>query len=180
VQSARGEAGAALDSARAVLAELDASEQQELFIDIRLPCLRAILAAGDADEASMVTARHRLLLGSAAEHTLDDDIRRRWFATMPQAELCALVGGTEAARDAFRESPLVVLNGSFPTASIDLSAEEQRLLELMTEARTDTEMAATLGISEDQLARQLAEVLARLNAPSRGAAAAFALLQRLV
>jgi DNA-binding CsgD family transcriptional regulator/tetratricopeptide (TPR) repeat protein len=180
VQSARGEAEAALQSARAVLAELDASEQEELFVDIRLPCLRAILAAGDADEASMVAARHRLLLGGAAEHTLDDDVRGRWFATMPQSELCALVGGMDAARDAFRESPLVVLHGSLPTASIDLNVEEQRLLELMTEARTDSEMAATLGISEDQLARQLAGVLARLNAPSRGAATAFALLQRLV
>jgi hypothetical protein len=50
----------------------------------------------------------------------------------------------------------------------------------MTEARTDTEIASTLGMSEEQVARELAEVFGRINAPTREAAAAFALTQRLV
>jgi DNA-binding CsgD family transcriptional regulator len=50
----------------------------------------------------------------------------------------------------------------------------------MTEARSDSEIAATLGMTEEQVAHQLAEVVGRLNAPSREAATAFALLQRLV
>ena len=41
-------------------------------------------------------------------------------------------------------------------------------------------MATTLGVSEEQIVRQLGEVMARLNAPSRATAAAFALIQRLV
>jgi DNA-binding CsgD family transcriptional regulator len=63
---------------------------------------------------------------------------------------------------------------------VDLSSQERDLLRLMTEAIPDGEIAATLGVSEEQVARQLGEIMARLNAPSRGAATAFALLQRLV
>jgi DNA-binding CsgD family transcriptional regulator len=180
VRSTRAEADGALESARSALRDITASGQTELFLEIWLPCARAILKTGGEDEASDMRARLRLLLGGAAEQTLDDEVRRRWFATMPQSELVDIVGGAEAARLAFRTSPLMVAHQSLPTAAIDLSPGEQQLLRLMTEARTDGEMATTLGMSEEQVARQVGEVLARINAPSRAAAAAFVLLQRLV
>jgi DNA-binding CsgD family transcriptional regulator len=180
VASARSEAELALESARSAISDLQAGEQTELFLEIWLPCARAILQAGDEHEAEAIKGRLRLLLGGAAEQTLDDEVRRRWFATMPQSELVEIAGGTDAARSAFRASPLMVAHQSLPTASIDLSPGEEQLLRLMTEARTDGEMATTLGISQEQLAKQVGEVLARINAPSRATAAAFVLLQRLV
>jgi DNA-binding CsgD family transcriptional regulator len=112
---------------------------------------------------------------------MTDDIRRRWFATPPQAELVELVGGVEAVRAAFRSSqPYLAGDDLPPSAEVDLSTQETELLRLMTEARSDSEIAATLGMSEEQVAHQLTEVIGRLNAPSREAATAFALLQRLV
>jgi tetratricopeptide (TPR) repeat protein/DNA-binding CsgD family transcriptional regulator len=180
VRSARHEPEAALDSARAALAEIEASEQDELQLGIWLPCVRAVLAAGDEAQKSRVLGKLALLLGRVAEQTMDEGLGRHWFATMPQSELVALIGGVEAARLAFRSSPIVAAYASLPSATVDLSPEEGRLLRLMTEARTDGELAATLGVTEEQLARQLAGVMARLNAPSRAAATAFALLQRAV
>ena len=59
-------------------------------------------------------------------------------------------------------------------------SQETELLRLMTEARSDSEIASTLGMTEEQVAHQLTEVIGRLNAPSREAATAFALIQRLV
>ena len=91
-----------------------------------------------------------------------------------------LVGGMDAALAAFRASPLFVAHHSLPTGHVDLSGQEQDLLRLMTESRSDGEIASTLGMSEEQVAHQLAEILARINAPSRAAATAFALMQRLV
>ena len=151
-----------------------------MFLDIWLPCARAILRTADEGEASDVKARLQLLLGAVAEHTLDAEIKGRWLATLPQSELVDMVGGVEAAQLAFRTSPLLVAHGSLPTATIDLSPEERQLLRLLTESQTDAEMATTLGMSEEQVARQMGEVMARINAPSRATAAAFVLLQRLV
>ena len=128
----------------------------------------------------MVRRQLEVMLGGVAEHTVDEDIRDRWFATRPQSELVALVGGVEAAHEAFRASPLFASFSSVPFEQVDLSGQERELLRLMTEARTDTEIASTLGMSEEQVARELAEVFGRINAPTREAAAAFALTQRLV
>lgn len=180
VRMARNEPEAALQSARSAVADFFESEQAEMFLEIWLPCARVILQLGAEDEAAAIRGRLQILLGGVAEHTLNGELRGRWFATMPQSEIVELVGGIDAARLAYRTSPLMMARGSLPTASIELNPEEQRLLRLMTESHTDSEMATTLGVSEEQVVRQLGEVMARLNAPSRATAAAFALIQRLV
>ncbi|CAN5616324.1 hypothetical protein BH23CHL8_BH23CHL8_13930 [soil metagenome] len=180
VRTALPEHGDALEHARAAIGDLQLSEQEELFLDIWLPCAPLILRLGEADEVAGTRARLERMLGSVAEQTLDEDIRRRWFATPPQSELVALIGGLHAAQEAFRASPLFVAQRSLPTGHVDLTESEQTLLRLMTESRTDGEIASTLGMSEAQVAHQLAEVFARINAPSRASATAFALMQRLV
>jgi len=180
IRSARPDRGDALETARAALQDLEVSEQSELFLDIRLPCARAVLRSGDEVEVAAHRSGLQQLLGAVAEHTLDEDVRQRWFATAPQAELVGMAGGIEAARATFRSSPLMLAHGSLPAGQVDLSAQERDLLRLMTEALPDSEIAETLGMSEDQVTRQLGEVMVRLNAPSRAAATAFVLLERLV
>jgi DNA-binding CsgD family transcriptional regulator len=163
------------------MADLQASEQEELFLDIWQACLPPIVGSGPAEMSAALTERLTYVLGGVAEHTLSDDIRQRWFATPPQSELVALVGGADAVRTAFRDSsPYLAGDGLPPVSEVDLSSQETELLRLMTEARSDSEIAATLGMTEEQVAHQLAEIVGRLNAPSREAATAFALLQRLV
>jgi DNA-binding CsgD family transcriptional regulator len=180
VRLARPERGDALESARAALAELQATELEELFLNIWQPCAQAILEAGSEAEAAAVRDRLATRLGAVATHTLDDDICRRWFATTPQSDLIALVGGMEAARETFQESPLYRAYQGIFSAQISLTGGEQQLLRLMTEARPDAEIATTLQLSEEQVAGEIDALLARMNAPTRGAATAFALTQRLV
>jgi DNA-binding CsgD family transcriptional regulator len=172
--------GDPLETARAAIDEIVASEQEELFLDIWSACLPPIVASGDAETVAALTSRLGYVLGGVAEHTLDDDIRRRWFSTPPQSALAELVGGADAVRETFRASSPYIARDGLPTGSVDLSSQETELLRLMTEARSDSEIAATLGMTEEQVARQLAEVFGRMNAPSRESATAFALLQRLV
>jgi DNA-binding NarL/FixJ family response regulator len=169
-----------LESARAALEDLGASERQELFLDIWLPCAQAILAAGTDTERTAVRERLANRLGAVATHTLDEDMRRRWFATPPQSELVAMVGGMDAAGEAFRGSPLFLASEGMFSAQVDLTGREQEILRLMTEARSDAEIATTMGSSVEQVAQDVDALLARMNAPSRGAATAFALTQRLV
>jgi DNA-binding CsgD family transcriptional regulator len=180
VRRALPERGDPLETARAALEEVVASEQEELFLDIWSACLPPIIDAGDAETVAALTGRLAYLLGGVAEHTLDDDIRRRWFAAPPQSGLAGLLGGSEAVRETFRASSPYIGGDGLAAGHVDLSSQETELLRLMTEARSDSEIAATLGMTEEQVARQLAEVFGRMNAPSREAATAFALLQRLV
>jgi DNA-binding CsgD family transcriptional regulator/tetratricopeptide (TPR) repeat protein len=181
VRRAPPERGDPLETALAAMGELQASEQEELFLDIWQACLPPILASGPDEMKVALTGRLTYVLGGVAEHTLDDDIRRRWFETPPQSELVELVGGADAVRAAFRASSPYIAGDALPKATdVDLSSQETELLRLMTEARTDSEIAATLGMTEEQVAHQLAEIVGRLKAPSREAATAFALLQRLV
>jgi DNA-binding CsgD family transcriptional regulator len=180
VRIARSDRGDALETARAALGDIELSEQDALFLDIWQPCAQAILRSGEVDEVARVRGRLERMLGGVAEHTLDEDVRRRWFATPPQSELVEMIGGVEAARAAFASSPLFVAQRNLPTGHVELSEREQELLRLITESQSDGEIATTLGMSEEQVAHQLAEVFARINAPSRASATAFALMQRLV
>ena len=172
------------ETARAALHDLAVSEQEALFLDIWLPCARALVSErggqSDSEEATALRQRLAVMLGGVAEHVMDADIRERWFATMPQSELVEMVGGVEAAMAAYRSSPLVVsASAALPAGEVALDPQERELLRLLTEARSDSEMADTLGVSEEQLAHQMGEMLQRINAPSRAAATAFAFLNRI-
>lgn len=172
----------ALQSARDALTDLEPTQQEELFLDILLPCARAIMLVGDRDEREQLTSQLQFVLGGVAERILDDQIRTRWFSSGPQRELVAMIGGLDVARETFRASPLMVARQSLTagTRPIELNAEEQRLLRLMSEGRTDEEIAGQLGRPPHEIARELAQVIGKLGAPSRAAATAFIFLQRLV
>ena len=178
----RDERGAALEQARAALGELQALPEDELHLDILLICARAVMAAGERSEREELHARIELLVGSVAERILDEAVRDRWFEASPQAELAALVGGVEDARAAFRRSPLIVAQEHLaePGPPLQVSDSERQLLRLMTEGRTDEEIARHVGVPVADVARQVTEVIARMGAPSRAAATAFIFLQRLV
>ena len=56
-----------------------------------------------------------------AEHTMDAEVRSRWFATSPQSELVALVGGPEAVHEVCQRSPMVAAFAITPSTQIDLT-----------------------------------------------------------
>jgi DNA-binding NarL/FixJ family response regulator len=64
--------------------------------------------------------------------------------------------------------------------SNSLAQAETNLLRMLTEGRTNEEIAAGLGTTEDDIARRLAELFAKVGASSRADATAFALMRKLV
>ena len=63
---------------------------------------------------------------------------------------------------------------------VRLSARELDVLRLLTEGKSDREIAAELFISHRTVMRHVASILTKLNAQSRTAAAAIAIRQALV
>jgi DNA-binding NarL/FixJ family response regulator len=61
-----------------------------------------------------------------------------------------------------------------------LDAADQQLLRFVTEARTNEEIAAALGVDQQQIERDLARLFARLGVGSRADATTVALTGSLV
>ena len=59
-------------------------------------------------------------------------------------------------------------------AAPSLDDAERRLLQLLTEGRTNAEIAADLGVGEDEVAQRLARLQARLGTSSRAEATSLA------
>jgi DNA-binding NarL/FixJ family response regulator len=65
-------------------------------------------------------------------------------------------------------------HGAPADAAPVLDEADRRLLQLLTEGRTNAEIAAELHLGEDDVARQLAHLQARLGASSRAEATSLA------
>ncbi len=65
-----------------------------------------------------------------------------------------------------------------PRAGADLGDDDTRLLWLLIEGKTNREIASELEVSEDVVARRLAEMYARIGVSSRGEAAVLRLQGR--
>jgi DNA-binding CsgD family transcriptional regulator len=89
----------------------------------------------------------------------------------PGAVVTALLGRREvaAATDASAEAPGVML-----------SSREREVLRLLVAGRSDKEIGAALGLGRRAAAYHVAAVRAKLGAPSRTAAAAIAVRDRLI
>ena len=61
-----------------------------------------------------------------------------------------------------------------------LGEGDMRLLWLLIEAKTNREIASALEVSEDDVARRLAEMYARIGVSSRGEAAVLAFREGMV
>jgi predicted ATPase/DNA-binding CsgD family transcriptional regulator len=172
VALAGGDLKAAADAARSAIGALIAAHVEDLFLPILLPTARAILAAGTDEEREMV--RHYLTTQAAliAQRTTDEGVRVRWFRGPIGRELSRLTGGSNGEQPRARA-------GDAGRAA-DVGEDDARLLWLLIEGRTNREIAAELGVSEDALARRLAEMYGKIGVSSRGEAAVFAFREGVV
>jgi len=169
VALARGALDAAAAHGRAALVALDETMSEDMSLDVVLPAADAILRGGSDDDAKAVLERLRLALALVAQRIVDEDVRVRWFQGPIGRELTRLAGPLEVA--------------SLPSDShsaAPLSKAEQDLLRLLTEGRTNSEIAEELGTREDFVARSLAELYVTIGASSRSDAMAVALMGKLV
>ncbi|HEX2029377.1 MAG TPA: LuxR C-terminal-related transcriptional regulator, partial [Nitriliruptorales bacterium] len=171
VALARGDHTAAADAARSALVTIQESHVEDLNLDTVLPAARAVLRGGLEEEQQMVREQLRMLLALIAQRIMDEDVRVRWFRGPWGRELSELAGPLE---------PPTLDGPAHGAPSTALTETETRLLHLLVEGRTNREIAAALGVSEDAVALQLTEFYAKIGGSSRAEATAFAFRERIV
>jgi DNA-binding NarL/FixJ family response regulator len=161
VALARGDAAGAADAARSALETLQSAHSEDLHVQIVLPAVRAIVAAGTPEEQEATQRNLRLMATLIAQRITDESVRVRWFRGPLGRELSELAG--PAPETPVRED-----------GSAGLPADDAKLLWLLVQGQTNREIAAELGIDEQSVARRIAETYARIGVSSRGEAAVFA------
>jgi DNA-binding NarL/FixJ family response regulator len=165
---ARGQPEEAARAGKEALSALDSTLREDLNLRIVLPAADAILAGGNEEDSAAVRERLQLLLPLVAQRITDEDIRVRWFRAPVGRELARLAGPPADAGQASSE----------PRASF--SEEEAGLLRLLTQGRTNREIAEETGEPEESIARRLAELYVKIGVSSRAAATATAVMGKLV
>jgi DNA-binding NarL/FixJ family response regulator len=103
-----------------------------------------------------------------AQRVLDEEVRVRWFAARVGRALTRLSGSE------FHTSV------AHPDSHHELDEAERQLLRLVTEARSNAEIASTLAVPEEIVAQDLARLFAKIGARSRANATTVALTGSLV
>ena len=172
ILDARQRTDEAVTAARAALASLEALGFREseppypLHLDVVLAVLR-VLAAHDAPGLEDARTVARAVLQMVGERTLDEDVRVRWFRAPIPRQLVELAGPVEVTPTA----------EDLPRVPESLSDRDAEILRMIVEGLTNREIAEALGVGEDHVVRELAEVYAKLGVSSRAGATVFAMLE---
>jgi DNA-binding NarL/FixJ family response regulator len=165
VALAKGNAQGGALAGGSALRALEEALHEDMNLDVLLPAARAILAGGDEETRKSIHQRLQLLLSGLVQRTLDEDARVRWLRGPFGRELAELAGPIEIGS---RPEP----DGQGPDDQ--LRDEDRRLLHLLTQGKTNREIATELHISDEDLTRRLGEIFTTIHASSRAEATAFA------
>lgn len=167
IELARGNGIAAAAAGRAALDLLRMAFHEELHLDVLLPAAAAVKTAGTEEEAAAAVDQVRMIGGLVARRIVDEAVRVRWFASTAGKELVALSGPVDQAPGA-------------AAGPVALDPPERALLRLVTEARSNAEIATSLGIDEAGVRSQLAGLFGKMGVVTRADATAAALMGSLV
>jgi len=172
----RGDIPGAAAAAGAALGALQSGLHEDVSLEIVIPAARALFAGGPPEVQGFVRGFLQSTLSRIAQGTADEAVRVRWLTGPIGRELVELAGPLETpAPDAAASAGAGVSPGSRAhTAGPTLDDAERRLLQLLTQGRTNAEIAAELGLGEDDVAQSLARLLARLGTSSRAEATSLA------
>jgi DNA-binding NarL/FixJ family response regulator len=164
----RGDMAEAATAGGAALQALQAGLHEDVSLEIVIPASRALIAGAPPEVQASVRNYLQLTLSRIARGTADEGIRVRWLTGPLGRELVALAGPVEAVPE--EAAPDAASRDSVPS----LDDPERHLLRLLTEGRTNAEIAAELGLGEDDVAERLARLQARLGTSSRAEATSLA------
>jgi DNA-binding NarL/FixJ family response regulator len=167
---ARGDEKKAVQAARSALASLDAGMHEDLYPDVVLPAAVVLDAAGTEEDRAAVRARLKVMVWMVAQRTLDEDVRVRWFRGPVGRELVRLSGSLEPAH----------AEPSAQAAEDTFTEDETAFLRLLTEGRTNREIAEELSLPEEEVVRKLGQIFTKLGASSRTEATLFTFVQGAV
>jgi DNA-binding NarL/FixJ family response regulator len=163
----RGDLEAAVAAGRAAFEALRNGMHEDTRLEIMIPAARAVLAGAPSEVQAFVRDYLHTALSRIAQATADEAIRVRWL-TSPVGRQLAELAGSEVAAGARRDPAAASEDGP------RLDESERRLLQLLTEGRTNAEIAAELGVGESDVAQGLARLQARLGASTRAEATSLA------
>jgi DNA-binding NarL/FixJ family response regulator len=164
----RDDIPAAAAAGGAALEALQNGLHEDASLEIVLPAARALLAGGPPDVQDFVRGYLRTTLTRIAQGILDEPIRVRWLKGPVGRELVELAAPMDAPAAA------LVAGASAKDMAADVDESDRQLLRLLTEGRTNAEIAAELRLDEEDVAQRLARLQAQLGASSRAEATSLA------
>ncbi|MGZ6372337.1 MAG: LuxR C-terminal-related transcriptional regulator, partial [Candidatus Limnocylindria bacterium] len=165
----QGDVPGAVMAGSAALQALQAGLHEDTSLEIVIPAARAVFAGAPPEMQGFVRSFLQTTLSRIAQGTADEAIRVRWLNGPIGRQLAELAGPvTGPASDA--ASPESATAGAGP----GLDDAERRLLQLLTEGRTNAEIGAELDVAEDEVVQRLARLQARLGTSSRAEATSLA------
>jgi DNA-binding NarL/FixJ family response regulator len=165
----RGDIPAAVMAGGAALQALQAGLHEDASLEIVVPAARAVFAGAPPEMQGFVRGFLQSTLSRIAQGTADEAIRVRWLTGPIGRELVELAGPMEAPAPSAAEP-----GSAAHAAQPSLDEAERRLLQLLTEGRTNAEIAAELDVAEDDVVQRLARLQARLGTSSRAEATSLA------
>jgi DNA-binding NarL/FixJ family response regulator/tetratricopeptide (TPR) repeat protein len=177
VALARSDIEAAAAAAGAAFAALQAGLHEDASLEIVIPAARAVFAGAPPETQAFVRDFLKVTLSRIAQGTADETIRVRWLTGPIGRELVALAGPMDTAAlagTAAGETAGATPGSAARAARPSLEDSERRLLQLLTQGRTNTEIAAELGVGEDEVVLRLARLQARLGTTTRAEATSLA------
>ena len=172
----RGDIPGAAMAGGAALEALQAGLHEDVSLEIVIPAARALLAGAPPEVQGFVRGFLQSTLSRIAQGTADEAIRVRWLTGPVGRELVELAGPMDGPPVGARagETAGATPGSAAAAAGPSLDDVERRLLQLLTEGRTNAEIAADLGVGEDEVAQRLARLQARLGTSSRAEATSLA------
>ena len=168
VALARGDASAAAMAGGGAFAGLEAALHEDADLDILIPAARAVLAGGEPETQEAVRGHLQTTLSRIAQGIADEDVRVRWLAGPVGRSLTELSGAEEASIAAAAE------RADAKDATDGIEEVDRRVLQLLTQGRTNAEIAAELELGETDVAQRLASLQAQLGVSSRAEATSLA------
>ena len=168
----RGDMESAAMSGGAAFQTLQAALHEDVSLEIVIPAARAVLAGAPPEMQAFVRGYLQETLARIAQGTADEQIRVKWLTGPVGRELAELAGAMDA--------PATVADESAPATPVAvpgrpaLDDAERRLLQLLTQGRTNAEIATELDAPADEVVQRLARLLARLGTTSRSEATSLA------
>ena len=168
----RGDIEAAVMAGGAAFQALQAGLHEDISLEIVLPAARAVFAGTSPEGQAPMRAFLQTTLTRIAHGTADESIRVRWLTGPVGRDLVELAGPMDAP-----DHDLETHAGSGAAAGspgIRLDETERRLLQLLTQGRTNAEIAAELDLPEGEVAQRLTRLFAQLGTSSRAEATSLA------
>jgi hypothetical protein len=172
VALARGDIAGAAMAGGAAFQALEAGLHEDTSLEIVIPAARAIFVGAPPEVQGPVRGYLQTTLSKIAQGTADESIRVRWLTGPIGRELAELAGALDAPAHEAAVGPAPWSPG--PATGTDLEEADRRLLQLLTEGRTNAEIAAELDLADDEVVRRLARLFASLGASSRAEATSLA------